>query len=325
MRSRPLFATACLTSGLLGFAPAFAAEPVPVNAPAPAKLKDAGPADEKAVRALLKESPKFEGDPAGIPLQDLLQIVAKTHGLTVRLDFAGFKRFQQHDGGAAMAMGAGAGAVFIATNGPATVEEITQLFDVKIRLNLLPTVTLADVLSDLCAQLPGKCAYRIRHNQVLIGPAFLPPVVPGSGVGGGGSGVGGAGPNSSIPPHAMTEQLLGESVSAAIDDKPLTDAIAELRKCTGANIVLDARCKDKAKQAVSGTFDDTRLFTALELLADMCDLKVVSNNNVFYVTSPDNAAKMQKRIDRDLFGEAYPEQPMTPFAPALPGKDEPKK
>ncbi len=316
MRSRPLFAAACLTSGLLGYAPAFATEPVPVNAPAPAKLKDAGPADEKAVRALLKETPKFEGEPAGIPLQNLLQILAKTHGLTVRLDFAGFKRFQNHEAGAAM--GAGAGAVFIATNGPATVEEITQLLDVKIRLSILPTVTLADLLSDLCAQLPGKCAYRIRHNQVLIGPAFLPPAVPGSGISRGG-------PNSSIAPYILTEQLLGESVYAAIDDKPLTEAIAELRKCTGANIVLDARCKDKAKQPVSGTFDDTRLFTALELLADMCDLKVVSNNNVFYITGPDNAAKMQKRIDRDLFDEAYPEQPMNPFAPALPGKDEPKK
>ncbi len=34
----------------------------------------------------------------------------------------------------------------------------------------------------------------------------------------------------------------------------------------------------------------------------MCDLKVVSNNNVFYITGPDNAAKMQKRINADLFG-----------------------
>ena len=315
MRSRPLFAAACLTSGLLGFAPAFAAEPV--NAPAPAKAKDAGPADEKAVRALLKDGPKLPGDGEGVPLRELLQVIAKEHNLTVRLDLAAFKRFNASDAQGNVS-GAGAGAVFISLSARANSEEVQQYLDVKIRFTISATYTLGDLLTDVCAQLPGRCAYRVRHNQVLIGPAFLPPVVPGSGVAG-------AGPNPSIPPHAITEQLLGESVSAAIEDKPLTDAIAELRKCTGANIVLDARCKDKAKQAVSGTFDDTRLFTALELLADMCDLKVVSNNNVFYITSPDNAAKMQKRIDRGLFGEASPELPMNPFGPVLPGKDEPKK
>ena len=35
----------------------------------------------------------------------------------------------------------------------------------------------------------------------------------------------------------------------------------------------------------------------------MCDLKVVSNNNAFYITGPDNAARMLKRIKPDLFGE----------------------
>ncbi len=76
-----------------------------------------------------------------------------------------------------------------------------------------------------------------------------------------------------------------------------------------------------------GTFDDVRLLTALELLADMCELKVVSNSNVFYITGVENAAKMQKQIHRDLFGDpAPPPPPPGGFGGAvLPVKDEPKK
>lgn len=284
-------------------------------APAPAKAKDAGPADEKAVRTLLKDGPKLPGDGEGTPLRELLQIIAKEHNLTVRLDLAAFKRFNPSDAPGNV-LGAGAGAVFISLNARATSEEVQQYLDVKIRYTTGPTYTLGDLLTDVCAQLPGRCAYRIRHNQVLIGPAFLPPVVPGAGVSGGGGA-------PSIAPNVLTEQLLGESVSVAIEERPLTEAIAELRKITGANIVLDARAKDKANQAVSGTFDDARLFTALELLADMCDLKVVSNNNVFYITAPDNAAKMQKRIHRDLFGEPDAPAAMPTMTPVP--KDEPKQ
>ncbi len=318
MRVQRLLATAFLAAGAL---PAFAADPVPIAAPVPpAKTKDVGPADEKAVRALLKDGPKLPGGGDGIPLGELLQIIAKEHNLTIRLDLAAFKRFNASEGQGNV-LGAGAGAVFISRNANANPEEIKQMYDVKIRYTVSATYSLGDLLTDACAQLPGRCAYRIRHNQVLIGPAFLPAVTPGAGA------TGGEGGQLNIAPNVLTEQLLGESVSVAIEEQPLTAAIAELRKITGANIVLDARAKDKAKQAVSGTFDDARLFTALELLADMCDLKVVSNNNVFYITAPDNAAKMQKRIHADLFGEPVPPQPPQPMPNATvpPGKDDPKK
>ena len=35
----------------------------------------------------------------------------------------------------------------------------------------------------------------------------------------------------------------------------------------------------------------------------MCDLKPVVMNNVFYITSPANAEKLQKKVYRELFGE----------------------
>ena len=112
----------------------------------------------------------------------------------------------------------------------------------------------------------------------------------------------------------MIEQIVGEPVSIAWEDKPFADAIKELRRLTGANIVLDARCKDEAKQAVAGTFDDTRLLTVLTVLADQCGLKPVAMNNVYYVTHPENADRLQKGINRDLFGEPDPPPAAAPAA-----------
>ena len=238
-------------AGALGLSGASALDPVPIKAPAPAAPKVPGPADEKGVRALLKEKSKLEGDP--LPLQDLLSLLAKEHGLTVRIDLAGFKRLGTFDGGGA-ARAERAGMVFVALRLAPAINSIEEIYDVKIRVT--SGQTLADLLTDVCAQLPGKSAYRIRHNQVLIGPAFQPPVIPGAS-----SGAGDAQPT--VPPNIIGEQLLGEPVSIAIEDRPLTEAVAELRRITGANIVLDARTKEKSKQVVSGTFDDVRLLTRI--------------------------------------------------------------
>ena len=300
-----LLAALAVGAGSYGFPAANAAEPDKVKA----VLKETAPADEAAVRALLKAAPKFDADQ--VPVRELFKVLSKEHGLTVRLDLAAFKRFPNFAGeGAAVQLLSGAETVLIAHRAEAVGEELQRIYDVKIRLSIVAGMTLSDVLTDLCAQLPGKCGYRIRHNQVLIGPAFLPPVVPGANNNGG--------VESSpvlLPPSVLVEQLLGEAVSVAIDEKPLAEAIRELRKLTGANIVLDIRVKENAKTLVSGTFDGVRLLTALELLTDMSDLKVVSNNNVFYITDAANAEMMQSRVHRDLFGSPPPPPVPMPAQP----------
>ncbi len=299
-----LLAALAIGAGSYGLMAMNAAEPDKGKA----ALKESAPADETAVRALLRVTPKFDADQ--VTVKELFKILSKEHGLTVRLDLAAFKRFPHFCGDAAGAamLSTDSETVLIAHRAEAAIEESIKMYDVKIRLSIVAGMTLSDVLTDLCAQLPGKCTYRIRHNQVLIGPAFLPPVVPG------------ANNNNSgevyaplLPASVILEQLFGEAVSVAIDDKPLTEAIRELRKLTGANIVLDIRMKEQAKAHVSGTFDSVRLLTVLELLTDMGDLKVVSNNNVFYITDAANAETMQRRVHRDLFGT--PPMPTVPFAP----------
>ncbi len=308
-----LLAALAIGAGSYGFTAANAAEPDKVKA----ALKESAPADETAVRALLKATPKFDADQ--VPVRELFKVLSKEHGLTVRLDLAAFKRFPNFGGeaGGAAQLSTGAETVFIAHHAEAVGEQTQMIYDVKIRLSIVAGMTLSDVLTDLCAQLPGKCTYRIRHNQVLIGPAFLPPVVPGA------NNNGGEGTSQFLPPSVIAEQLLGEAVSVAIDEKPLTDAIRELRKLTGANIVLDVRMKNAGQTLVSGTFDGVRLLTVLELLTDMSDLKVVSNNNVFYITDAANAEIMQRRVHRDLFG--VPTPPPAPMPVPMPAQPEVKK
>lgn len=74
---------------------------------------------------------------------------------------------------------------------------------------------------------------------------------------------------------------------------------------TGANIVLDARAKEKAKLAITADMHDVRLLAALRVLCDMCELQPVFLNNIFYITSKENAERLQRELDRKRYGEPY--------------------
>lgn len=106
----------------------------------------------------------------------------------------------------------------------------------------------------------------------------------------------------------MIEQVSGPPVSVAIERQPLARAIDQLRAQTGANIVVDfgRMTTEPAKTEITATFDDVRLFTALQVIGDMAGLKPVAMNNVYYLTSPENAHQLQEEVNRDLFGGREP-------------------
>jgi RNA polymerase sigma factor (sigma-70 family) len=234
------------------------------------------PADEMSLRKVLAE--RVGEIPDGIVMRELLDYLYKNYGLIARLDMGAYMR----------------------ANPPPD----WKFYEARVNLPLTRGMSVADLLADALAQLvitsEGGATipftYRVRGNQVLIVPAYVPPVVPGSG-----------NPEQATPQidqKRLLEQIVGQPVSLAIEDKPLTAVVQELRKLTGANIVIDARCRDSARMAVSATFDDVRLLTALQIMADMCELKPVAMNNVYYLTTPENAARLQKEVNRDLFGES---------------------
>lgn len=228
---------------------------------------------ETAVREALNQ-PFGELPVGGISFRDLLEDLYERHGVIARIDAPAFKRLGQ-----------------IGDGGP---PDTSTYYDGQIKIPVTRGMTVADLLSEAVAQIPGKATYRIRGGQIIIVPAYIPPVAPGA-----------VDVNAPIiPQEQLSEQLHGEPVSFVADGKSLADAVRELRKLTGANIVIDARFRDKAKIEVDGSFNDTRLLTVLQVLGDMADLKPVTLNNVFYLTDAKNAEKLQKQVNRELFGES---------------------
>jgi hypothetical protein len=97
--------------------------------------------------------------------------------------------------------------------------------------------------------------------------------------------------------QASPSPLLKQTVTAAFNNRPLADALAELSATTGASIVVDGRLGDKAKKPVTAFLkNDVTLDAALRMLTDMADLKVVFLDSGIYVTSPVAAQAMLKEM-----------------------------
>jgi hypothetical protein len=80
-------------------------------------------------------------------------------------------------------------------------------------------------------------------------------------------------------------------IDGAFQDRPLDEVLAELADRTGMTILVDGRAVEKARTPVSARFQhETNLATAVRLLADMADLKLVIVDRVLYVTLRSNTA-----------------------------------
>ena len=245
----------------------------------------ATPVNDEGVRAILnKPAPKL---PKQSTFREFLELLNDHAGLAARIDMASYKRF-----------GMPGGAAAVAADAENLTDDVMQLYDQPVRFPIGHGYTVGEALREAISQLPGRSTYRIRGSQVLIVPAFTPPNVPGNRFNQSGD----FGPIF-ISQNQLMEWLSGEAVSFRVKDAPLSEALKELQAQTGANIVLDPRCKDAAKGLVSGSFDDVRLLTVLETLADMVELKPVAKGNVFYITSADNAMTLIQEFQLDLYGQ----------------------
>jgi hypothetical protein len=75
---------------------------------------------------------------------------------------------------------------------------------------------------------------------------------------------------------------------------PLPDTLDRLADGTDYSVVLDTRVRDKAdKTEVSARLANVPVDVAVRVLADQAGLEVVRLANVFYVTSPENAARLR--------------------------------
>jgi hypothetical protein len=84
-------------------------------------------------------------------------------------------------------------------------------------------------------------------------------------------------------------------VNVVFDKKPLGEALKELARQSGMNVVLDGRAGDKVKLPVTARLLNTPLDTAVRLLADMADLKPYPVDNLYFVTTRENADRLAER------------------------------
>jgi type II secretory pathway component GspD/PulD (secretin) len=106
------------------------------------------------------------------------------------------------------------------------------------------------------------------------------------------------------------QRQLKQRVSLDLDGVSLSQAVKQLARETGANLVLDPKMKKEAEAAVTLQMEDVPLETAMRLLCEMGGMKPVRMGNVLYITSKANAAEL--RADPDLAP-----QPAGP--PGIPG------
>lgn len=95
---------------------------------------------------------------------------------------------------------------------------------------------------------------------------------------------------------AATKQLLRTRINATFEDVPLGQALLELAAQTGVHIQLDNRVVDKLKQPVTVVFaNNVTLESALAMLTDPTGLKVARLGEGLYVTTPENAGRLEQR------------------------------
>lgn len=236
-----------------------------------------------------------ERDLATTPFQEVLSEAEKQTDLIVRVDVAAFRRldgFERGDG------------EFDSKN------LIDAIFMARAEgVQGAGRLPVRDVLADYLARvrMPFPCTYQVRGNQLVIVPAYLPPLRPGVNPLDPPADEEGGVPN--LPMSVVYEQIYGGVVAVTADRKPLADILADLRRQTGANIVLDPRCTaatgEKAPLTIS--LSDVRLYDALRVIADMAELKLVYAGNIYYITTPINARTFQPAPPRPAI--AAPPQP----------------
>jgi RNA polymerase sigma factor (sigma-70 family) len=226
-------------------------------------------------------------------LGDILEQLEREHGLTIRIDTAAFRRRGWHQ-----------------------IPDLENVLEKSLVLKGLRRLPLEDGLREILAQLSvpsenGRTqlpSYRIKGNQILIVPEYQPAVVPGGG--------NNNGDGLQVSATQLIETMYGEPVTVRYKNRPLTEVIEDLQERTGANIVLNASAwnvfpdaEQKSATKITANFNDTRLLTVLKVVGNMCDLKPVVIDNVYYLTDEASAAKLQQQVDRDLFGEPPPAVP----------------
>lgn len=251
---------------------------VPQTAEPALKPKAEAPKRGKDLRAALAKRINLEkGIDPNTPLKDALDFLAEETGVNIIIDSQAY-----------------------AAIGVQKPEEQ------PVSLPRMRNIRLSHVLRLLLGQIKGDTyagAILVRPDYVEVTSAYDAL-----------SAVAGKDASQLFDPEKGPPRVLS-IVYTDFDKQPLSEALAELADATGVSIVIDPRVGDKSKAAVTGTFNNVFVDTAVNLLADMADLKAVQKDAVFYVTTKENA-KTFEEPQKPASGRRNPfEQPAQPKFP----------
>jgi hypothetical protein len=181
-------------------------------------------------------------------------------------------------------------------------EQVAEILKLDIApMRPMKNVRLDTVLRKLLAQVPvaSGATYLLREDHVEITTGTFRSAE-----------VWGGGPNV---PHLPL-------VWATLDKVPLEDALKELAEQADFNVMLDNRAAEKGKTPVSARLRNAPLDTAVRLLADMADLRPVHLDNVLFVTTKENAAVVEARLEKEEKKAVFPMNPLDDNAPENPNQ-----
>ena len=89
--------------------------------------------------------------------------------------------------------------------------------------------------------------------------------------------------------EGVTIRQLRQRIQLDCDRAEIAATLKQLATDTGANLVVDPRVGENAKQAVTLKLEDVPVETAVRLLAEVADLRAVRSNNVLFITTPEKA------------------------------------
>lgn len=109
---------------------------------------------------------------------------------------------------------------------------------------------------------------------------------------------------------------LRQRVDLTLLEEPMTVALHELAKQTGANVVLDPRARKSAEECrLTLTLKDVPLETAVRLLAELSGLCALRMGNVMFVTTEDRAEKIKSEMGSAMTSNKEAATPATPNGP----------
>jgi RNA polymerase sigma factor (sigma-70 family) len=172
------------------------------------------------------------------------------------------------------------------------------------KIDPIKGVTVATVLKRLLAKIPndtGKTSptYLIRPDSVEITTrdSFQRESYP----------------NQKISDLPLDYLHLPPLAYAVFEKVPLSEALAELGRTTGGNVIVAGYAAKEAETKVTAELNGVPLDAAVTVLADMADLKCVRVGNVYYVTTPERArvleAEEKERLPKDEIEAPVPAKP----------------